>query len=50
MNTTPLTVRLSAAVASIAIAVSICAGVAHLAELPVASSLLAQAGTALVVR
>ena len=50
MNTTPMTVRLSAAVASIVIAVSICAGVAHLAEPPVATSLLAQAGAATMVR
>ena len=50
MNTTPLTVRLCAAVASIVIAVSICTGVAHQAEPPVADSLLAQAGAAAIVR
>lgn len=50
MNTTPLSFRLCAAVASMVIAVSICAGVAHLAEPPVANPLLAQAGTTTIVR
>ncbi len=50
MNTTPLTLRLSAAFASIVIAVSLCSGVAHLAEPPVANSLLAQASTTAIVR
>lgn len=45
MNTTPLSFRLCAAIASMVIAVSICAGVAHLAEPPVAAPLLAQADT-----
>ena len=50
MNTTPLTLRLSAAVASIAITLSLLSGVFAMAQPPVANSLLAQADTGVFVR
>lgn len=50
MNTTSLTLRFSAATASVVIAVSLLSGVARLAEPPVANSLLAQAATITIVR
>ena len=50
MNTTPLNVRLAAAIASVAITFSLLSGVFALAEPPVANSLLAQAATGTLVR
>ena len=50
MNTTPLNVRLAAAIASVAITFSLLSGVFALAEPPVASSLLAQVATGTIVR
>jgi hypothetical protein len=50
MNPTPRTFRLAAAIASVAITCSLLSGVFALAQPPVASSLLAQAATATIVR
>ena len=50
MNTTPRTVRVAAAVASVAITWSLLSAVFALAEPPVADPLLAQAATGVVVR
>lgn len=50
MNTTPLNVRLAAAVASVAITFSLLSGVFALGEPPVANSLLALAGSTKIVR
>lgn len=50
MKTPSLTLRLSAAVASMAITFSLLSGVFAMAEPPVANSLLAQADTATIVR
>lgn len=50
MNTTPRAFRLAAAFASVAITYSLLSAVFALAQPPVASSLLAQAASTVVVR
>lgn len=50
MNNSSLTLRFAAAAASMVISISLISGVARLAEPPVASSLLAQAGATAIVR
>ena len=50
MNTTPLNLRIAAAVASVAITYSLLSAVFFMAEPPVANSLLAQAASVTTVR
>ena len=50
MNTTPRNVRFAAAIASVAITCSLLSCVFAMAQLPVASSLLAQAVPTFIVR